>query len=131
MRKIPLYILLTVTGSVMIYPLLWLIGASFKTNDEIFSSVLFMSESIDMSVYKSAWETLTPYSMWHYYLNTFAIIIPRIFLTVISSVLVAYGFARFDFPFRRFFFTMLIAGMFIPSIVKILPVTQRAASDRR
>lgn len=122
MKKLPLYLLLTAAGIVMIYPLLWLIGASFKTNDEIFSSVWFMPESLDMSVYRSAWKTVTPYDMGHYFLNTFAIIIPRIILTVISSVLVAYGFARFDFPFKRFFFTMLIAGMFIPSIVKLLPM---------
>ena len=122
MRKLPLYLLLTLIGVVMIYPLLWLIGASFKSNDEIFSSIWFVPESIDLSVYRSAWKTVTPYDMGHYFLNTFAIIIPKTILTVVSSVLVAYGFARFDFPFRRAFFTMLIMSMLIPSIVKVMPM---------
>ena len=122
MKKLPFYLLLTAVAVVMIYPLLWLVGASFKTNDEIFSSVWFMPDNFDMSVYKSAWETVTPYDMGHYFINTFLIIIPKTVFTVFSSVLVAYGFARFDFPLKRVFFTLLIAGMLMPSIVTIMPM---------
>ena len=32
------YLILTLVGILMIYPLLWLIGASFKENKDIFSS---------------------------------------------------------------------------------------------
>ena len=122
MKKLLLYLLLTAVAVLMLYPMLWLLGASFKTNDEIFSSVWFVPESVDMSVYRSAWETVTPYDMGHYFLNTFLIIIPKTIFTVFSSVLVAYGFARFDFPLKRVFFTLLIAGMFMPSIVTIMPM---------
>jgi oligogalacturonide transport system permease protein len=122
MKRIPVYLLLTVIAAVMLYPLLWLIGASFKTNDEIFGSVWFMPESFDLSVYKGAWKTVTPYTMGHYFRNTFMIIIPKTIFAVISSVLVAYGFARFDFPFRRFFFALLMAGLFMPSIVTVMPM---------
>ena len=76
MKRLPFYILLTITAIVMIYPLIWLIGASFKTNDEIFSSVWFMPESVDFSSYRNAWQTVTPYDMGHYFMNTFMIIIP-------------------------------------------------------
>ena len=41
MKKIIPYLLLTMAAVVMIYPVLWLIGASFKSNDEIFSSIWF------------------------------------------------------------------------------------------
>ena len=75
-RKIPAYLLLTLLGAVMLYPLLWLIGASFKSNEEIYSSAWFMPESFDLSVYRNAWHTVTPYTMGHYFLNTFLIIIP-------------------------------------------------------
>ncbi len=122
MKKLPVYLLLTAVGIVMLYPLLWLIGASFKSNDEIFSSVWFMPSSFDTDIYKNAWKTVTPYTMGHYFLNTFMIIIPKIFFSVISSVLVAYGFARFDFPFRRFFFALLLGGMLMPSLVTVMPM---------
>lgn len=122
MKKIPVYILLAALTVVMIYPLLWLVGASFKSNSEIFGSVWFMPRHIDLSVYKRAWETVTPYSMGHYFLNTFGIILPKTIFAVISSVLVAYGFARFDFPLKRLFFTFLMGGMLMPSIVSVLPM---------
>ena len=121
MKKLFLYLLLTAVGAVMLYPLLWLVGASFKTNEEIFSSIWFMPKSFCTDSYKNAWETVTPYNMGHYFLNTFAIIIPKTVFAVVSSVTVAYGFARFDFPFKKFFFTLLICGMLMPSIVTVMP----------
>jgi len=122
MKKLPLYLLLTAGAVVMIYPLLWLVGASFKSNDEIFSSPWFISSSFDLSVYARAWKTVTPHSMAHYFLNTFLIIIPKTVFAVISSVLVAYGFARFDFPLKKLFFALLLGTMFMPAIVTVMPL---------
>lgn len=121
MKKAVPYLLISLGAVVMIYPLLWLVGASFKSNSEIFSSVSFIPSSIDPDIYKSAWQTVTPYTMGHYFLNTFMIIIPKTFFAVISSMLVAYGFSRFDFPFKKLFYTLLIISMLMPSIVKIMP----------
>lgn len=122
MKKLPVYLLLTAIAVVMIYPLLWLLGASFKTNDEIFTSVWFMPDSFDFDAYKNAWRTVTPYSMGHYFFNTFLIILPKTVFAVVSSVLVAYGFARFDFPLKRFFFALLMGSMFMPAIVTVMPM---------
>ncbi|MDE6666552.1 MAG: carbohydrate ABC transporter permease [Ruminococcus sp.] len=122
MKKISVYLLLTVIALIMLYPLLWLFGASFKSNREIYSSVWFMPESFDFEVYVNAWKTNTGYTMGHYFLNTFAVVIPKTVFAVVSSILVAYGFARFDFPFKKFFFAMLMGGMFMPSIVTIMPM---------
>ena len=122
MKKIIIYIFLTIWAAVMIYPLLWLIGASFKSNDEIFSTIWFIPESIDFSVYKRAWRTVTEYSMGHYFINTFAIIIPKTVFAVFSSVMTAYGFARFDFPLKKLFYVLFMSTMFMPAIVTIMPM---------
>lgn len=122
MKKIPVYLILTITALIMLYPLLWLIGASFKSNREIYGSVWFMPENFDFEVYVNAWKTNTGYTMGHYFLNTFAVIIPKTVFAVISSVLVAYGFARFDFLLKKFFFAMLMGGMFMPAIVTVMPM---------
>ena len=122
MKKALIYLLLTAVAVIMLYPLLWLVGASFKTNEEIFSSVWFMPKSLGTEVYKNAWDTVTPYTMGHYFINTFMIIIPKIAFAVISSILVAYGFARFDFPMKRLFYALLICGMLMPSIATVMPL---------
>lgn len=122
MKKFMFYLTLTLLAAVMLYPLLWLLGASFKSNDEIFSSIWFVPKNLDFSVYKSAWQTVTPYNMGHYFLNTFMIIIPKTIFAVVSSVLVAYGFARFDFPLKKLIFAALMGSMFMPSIVSVMPL---------
>lgn len=116
------YILLLSVSVIMIYPLFWLVGASFKSNEEIFSSIGIIPQNFDFSVFKTAWRTVTPYTMGHYFFNTFMIILPKTIFAVISSVLVAYGFARFDFPFKKLFKTLLIISMLMPSIVTIMPL---------
>ena len=83
-KKIFLYFVLIIIGIIMLYPFLWLLGASFKSNSEIFGSAWFMPEKFDFSVYKRAWETVTPYNMGHYFINTFIIIIPKTFFALIS-----------------------------------------------
>lgn len=121
-KKIITYIILVLAAVFMLYPLLWLVGASFKTNQEIYSSMWFMPEDFDFGVYFNAWKTNTGYTMGHYFVNTFKIIIPKTLFSVISSVLTAYGFARFDFPLKKFFFTLLMVGMFMPAIVTVMPM---------
>lgn len=122
MKKLLRYLILTAIAAVMIYPLLWLVGASLKSNDEIFSSAWFIPKNPDFSVYIGAWKTVTPYTMGHYFLNTFLIILPKTLFAVISSVLVAYGFARFDFPLKKLSFALLMGTMFMPSIVTVMPM---------
>lgn len=121
MKKIILYLILIISSVIMVYPLLWLAGTAFKSNSEIYSSVWFMPDSFSFDSFRNAWQTVTPYTMGHYFLNTFMIILPKVIFAVISSVTVAYGFARFDFPLKKFFFAMLIGSMLLPQIVTILP----------
>lgn len=115
------YTLLTVVGLIMLYPLIWLIGASFKTNSEIFGSIGFIPREPTIEGYVKGWETSTPYTFGRFFWNTFLIILPKTIFTAISCALVAYGFARFEFPFKRFFFATLIATLLLPNVVTRIP----------
>jgi len=53
--------------------------------------------------------------------NTIAIALIGMAGTIISCTLVAYGFARFRFPGRTLLFTILIATIFLPAAVTIVP----------
>jgi multiple sugar transport system permease protein len=53
--------------------------------------------------------------------NTLAIALFGLFGTIVSSTLVGYGFARFRFPLRNFWFTVLISTIFLPAAVTIIP----------
>ena len=47
------YLVLIVVGLVMIYPLIWMVGATFKTNNEIFSGIGFIPKNPTFSGYKT------------------------------------------------------------------------------
>jgi multiple sugar transport system permease protein len=53
--------------------------------------------------------------------NTILLALIGTFGTVLSCTLVAYGFARFRFPGRGFLFTLLIATIFLPAAVTLIP----------
>jgi multiple sugar transport system permease protein len=53
--------------------------------------------------------------------NTVAIALISMVGTVASCTLVAYGFARFRFPGRNLLFTLLIATIFLPGAVTLIP----------
>ncbi|WP_172327230.1 carbohydrate ABC transporter permease [Mangrovicoccus sp. HB161399] len=115
------YGLLTIVGLIMIYPLIWLIGASFKTNAEMFSSAGFWPKEPTLSGYIEGWQTSTPYTFGKFFVNTLWIIIPKTIGTAISCTLVAYGFARFEFPGKKFLFATVIATLLLPNVVTRIP----------
>jgi multiple sugar transport system permease protein len=70
--------------------------------------------------YAQAWKTIPgtfPRLLW----NTTYYAIVTMIGTLISCTLVAYGFARFRFPGRDFLFILLIATIFLPFAVTIIP----------
>ena len=120
-RALIRYTVLLAVVVLMLYPLLWLVGASFKSNAEIFSEVGFWPERFAFDAYAKGWKTSTEYTFATYFLNSFLITIPRIVVTVVSCVLVAYAFARFEFWGRKLLFGIMVATMMLPLIVLRLP----------
>jgi len=55
------------------------------------------------------------------FINTLKIVAVNIAGTTIVSAIVAYGFARMDFPGRNIFFIIVIASILIPWDVKVIP----------
>jgi len=115
------YTLLLFVGFVMLYPLIWLVGASFKTNSEIFSGAGFWPQQPTVDGYVKGWETSTPYTFGRFFWNSFLIIMPKVIGTAISCTLAAYAFARFDFPFKKLFFGSVIAILLLPNVVTRIP----------
>ncbi len=115
------YFILAAVGLVMLYPLIWLIGASFKTNPEIFANPGFIPEHPTLEGYVQGWKTSTPYTFATFFWNTFLIILPKTIGTAISATAVAYGFARFEFPGKKIFFSSVIAILLLPNVVTRIP----------
>jgi oligogalacturonide transport system permease protein len=115
------YAVLIGVGLLMLYPLFWMIGGAFKPNHEIFSSIGFIPKEPTLEGFTKGWRTSTEYSFGTYLLNTFEIIVPKVLVTVVSSVVVAFGFARFNVPGKRVLFALLIATVLLPKSVLLVP----------
>ena len=115
------YIVLFGVGILMLYPLIWMVFASFKPNNEIFSSVGLWSNNFTMTGFIEGWKTGTEYTFATYLANSFKFVIPKVILTVISSTIVAYGFARFEIPGKKIWFACLMATVLLPQTVLLIP----------
>ena len=115
------YTALLAVAVLMLYPLAWLVGATFKSNAEIFTSVGIWPSRLDFGAYAKGWKTSTEFTFATYFLNSFAIVVPRIIVTVISCVLVAYAFARFEFWGKKTLFAVMVGTMMLPLIILRLP----------
>ena len=115
------YIFLIAFGMVMIYPLLWLFFAAFKTNTEIFGSRKLLPSAFSFESYINGWRGSGRYGFSTFFTNSFKIVLPSLALILISSILVAYGFARFTFPCKKFLFSMMIATLMLPNSVIVIP----------
>ncbi|SEG22990.1 oligogalacturonide transport system permease protein [Eubacterium ruminantium] len=116
------YTVLTVVGLIMVYPLIWMIGATFKENKEIFTSMNPIPFKATLNGYKNAVKSYGGnINIWKAMLNTYSYVIPGVILTVVSSVLTAYGFARFKFIGHKILFAIMMAMLFLPQVVLNVP----------
>lgn len=115
------YLLVTLGALFMVCPLIWLFFATFKTNNEIFSTASLLPSSFSLEGYRNGWKGSGQYTFTTYFLNTFKMVLPMVLFTVFSSAIVAYGFARFRFWGKKFFFGLMICTMMLPSSVMLIP----------
>ena len=116
------YVVLIAVGIVMVYPLVWMVGATFKENSEIFSTMNPIPLKPTLQGYIDAMKSYGGnINIWKAMLNTYSYVIPEVILTVISSVLTAYGFGRFKFIGHPIFFSLMMAMLFLPQVVLNVP----------
>ncbi|WP_330672589.1 carbohydrate ABC transporter permease [Acetatifactor muris] len=115
------YVFLTALAVVMVYPLLWMIGSSFKENNEIITSLSIFPKQIRLSAFVEGWKGNGRYTYLTYFVNTFLLVVPTVFFTVFSSMLVAYGFARFHFPLKKLCFALVISTLLLPEQTLMVP----------
>lgn len=105
---------------VIIYPLIWTIFSSFKTNQQIFSEspINLIPRPFTTGNYQ---KLLTIYDVPRMVFNGLylAIVIPV--LSMLTSSMAAYALARLRFGGRNVVFLLLISTMMIPGYVTLIP----------
>ena len=117
--KILVYGLLCIGVVAFLFPLVWMVSTSLKSNAEVMQATpsLFPKE-LHWDNYKQA-TTAIPF--WRYAMNSLIVCTLSVTGTVCSSVLVAYGFARLEWRGRDSVFALVLATMIIPFPVLMVP----------
>lgn len=118
-----IYHVLVAAASVgMLYPLLWMLGSSFKPNNEIFTSVeRLIPKTFTLENYVNGWRGFAGLSFAVFFKNSFFVAIIASLGATLSSAVVAFGLARLRFPGRKVWFIAMIVTMMLPGQVMMIP----------
>ena len=113
------HLCLIVLGATFALPFAWMLSTSLKPDQQVFIlPPQWIPQPFVWSNYPRAM-TYIPY--FHYFMNTFYIALFNVVATLISCTLVAYGFARINWPGRNLLFGVLLATLMIPYPVTLIP----------
>lgn len=112
--------LLISASILMLYPLLWLLAASFKPENEIFTSGIWPSLSWDIDSYFRGWNAMRV-SFTVFFMNSFVIAFLCVVGNLIACSMAAYAFARLSFKGRNFWFAMMLMTLMLPYQVTLIP----------
>src|SRR5579885_61481 len=114
------YVVVLGGAVLMIYPLLWLVSASFKPEDLIFSTTCLLSPQWMPGNYSDGWNALD-YPFAQFFLNSLIICLGAVVGNLLSCSLAAYAFARLRFKYKPFWFALMLGGILLPAHVLIVP----------
>jgi len=114
------YALLFALGYIYLYPMLYMVTGSFMTMEDIIDvAVKWIPSTLNLENYRIVIEEI----------NYFDALLDAIYLAgvpaisaTISSALIGYGFARFDFPFKKILFVLMIMTFIVPPQITMLPM---------
>ena len=120
LKRVAIHISLLASLIVMIYPLLWMVSSSLKTETEIFQSSGLIPDELIFSNYTEGWTALqTPFT--RFYINSLIIVGAAVIGNIISCSLTAYAFARLNFAFKNALFGLMLATLMLPFHVVLVP----------
>ena len=111
-----------VLGLLMIYPVLWMAFASFKTQSEIFSQSLdILPKKWLLDNFTEGWQGFGNYTFTTYFTNSFIVSVISTVGTMFTAAFIGFGFARNKFTGRQFFFATMIGTMMLPYQIIMIP----------
>lgn len=119
LMSIVVYVLLITIAFIYLYPLLYMFSRSLMTSSDLLdASAQWLPSQITSKNYQDAILTLDYWnSLWK---NLVLALLPTVCQVFICSM-VGYGFARYDFPLKKFWMAILILAFLLPPQVTSLP----------
>jgi raffinose/stachyose/melibiose transport system permease protein len=117
-----LYLFLTLVSLLWVYPFLWTVSASFKTNNDIIAGALnLIPREFRVENYAKIWGQA---DFGRYFMNSVTVTVFAVLLVVVMTTLSGYVLGRYQFFGKQAALNVFIASITIPLVSTVIPVFQ-------
>lgn len=113
------YLVATLIALTTVYPFLWMLATSFKTEKEIFTNSLSLFvENLTFENYTKVFERIP---FLRYFTNSLILAIGGVITNLFFGSLAGYTFAKLRFRGRKAIFAVFLASMMVPATCTMIP----------
>lgn len=117
---VAIHLCLLLIAFIWIYPFVWMVSASFKTQNDFFASGLsLIPKEIVFDNFLRAWNNA---NFSQYFMNSIVVTVSVVCIVLISSSCAGYVLGRYVFVGKKVILSILIASITIPLVFTIIPV---------
>ena len=116
-----IYLSLCLVTLIVVIPLVWMFSTSFKLKSQLFTKEIYwIPKEITLENYtKILNNSSTPIGRW--FMNSLFVASVTTVLKLAIDSLAGYAYARMEFPGRKQIFGLLIATLFLPGVMFLVP----------
>lgn len=118
-REIVITLILLPICFVWLYPFLWMVSASLKTDLDIFGNVSLIPHEPQWQNYSRAWYEA---NIGPYFWNTIIITVATLAIVTVTTAMIGYVIGRYTFPGKKVIIGVFVATLFLPEGYTIIPV---------
>lgn len=110
---------LVLSGLLMVFPFIWMLSGSLKSNDEIFSNPLnLIPETIRWETFINTFNS-APFGL--YIFNSFSVALFTTLLVIINSAMFAYALTQLKFRSKTVLYFVVMGCYMLPGAVTYIP----------
>ncbi len=113
------FVIMLIAAMISIYPLIWVILQSFKTESEFLRSIWSLPSSLNLDNYVKAFEEA---NLLTYLKNTVINTSATLAVDLVLITCLGYAFSKLKMKFKKFFYYMILINMLIPTPIILLPM---------
>lgn len=120
-KKVLLFIVVILIGVIFLFPIVWILMASFKTRVQNFALPPLFIFTPTIENYVELLRTQNP-NFANDYVNSFVIAISSTVISIILGSMAAYGFSRYTIKGGEFLFGWILSLRFFPVVAMVIPI---------
>lgn len=118
-KNFVIYVIIGVGILISILPFIWMLSASFKMSNDVFNfPIEWIPKVVRLQNYVDIWKEI---DFFTYYKNTVFLTLVVTFLSLLTSSMAAYTFAKINIPERKLLFILYTMTMAVPFQVIMIP----------